>query len=417
MPTLMTPKAFREVLQEEAAEERKTKTIHKAYKFRLKPSEDKAKQFAQIAGVCRLVWNLCLKQRKIVYSSRKKPLNSYAQNPEITQLRQIYDWIKEVPSQVLQQKVRDLDTAYKNFFEGRAEFPDFKKKGKAADSFRFPQGFRIDNRRILLPKIGWVGFFMSQSIKGQLRHVTISRAGKHWFASVCCEVAITPAAPKAKDVGIDMGIKKLCAMSDGWIVENPSVLDRYANKLAKLQRHLARKIKFSKNFYKLKSKITALHIKIANTRRDHAHKTTTSIAKNHGLVVLEDLDVKGMSKSSKGTIDNPGSNVAQKSGLNRGILDAGWGEFRRQVEYKVGWASGIVVAVNPRNTSRKCSACGHTAKENRLTQADFLCAACGHADDADVNAAINILQAGHAWIVCQASGAIMPPTTEIVLAA
>jgi len=121
-----------------------------------------------------------------------------------------------------------------------------------------------------------------------------------------------------------MCIKKLCAMSDGKIVANPAVLDRYAKKLARLQRHLARKTKFSKNFYKLKAKITDLHIKIANTRRDHAHKTTTLIAKNHGLVVLEDLNLKGMSKSAKGTIDNPGRQVRQKSDLNRVITDAGW---------------------------------------------------------------------------------------------
>ena len=330
---------------------------------------------------------------------------------EITQLRQIYDWIKDAPAQVLQQKVRDLDAAYRNFFEGRAEFPEFKKKGKSADSFRFPQGFRIDNRRIFLPKIGWVGFFKSQSIKGNLGHVTVSRKGKHWFASVACKVEIADVAPKVKAVGIDMGTKKLCAMSDGKIIVNPAVLDRYAEKLAKMQRHLARKIKFSKNFYKLKTKITALHIKIANTRRDHTHKTTTLIAKNHGLVVLEDLNVKGMIASAKGTIDEPGRNVRQKSGLNCVILDAGWGEFRRQLEYKVGWANGIVVAVNPRNTSRKCSVCSHTAKENRLTQADFVCVACGHVDDADVNAAINILRAGHARLACQVTGDSIPAAT------
>jgi len=388
-----------------------TKTIHKAYKVRLKLSEEQAKQFARTAGVCRLVWNLCLKQRTMVYSSRKKSMSSAVQMREITQLRQAYDWIKDAPSQVLQQKVLDLDKAYKNFFEGRADFPEFKKKGKTVDSFRFPQGFRIDNRRILLPKIGWVGFFKSQPIKGDLRHVTVSRTGKHWFASITCEVVIASAAPRVKDVGIDMGIKKLCAMSDGKIVANPAVLDRYAKKLAKLQRHLARKTKFSKNFNKLKAKITALHIKIANTRRDHAHKTTTSIAKNHGLVVLEDLNVKGMSKSAKGTIEDPGRNVRQKAGLNRGITDAGWGEFRRQLEYKVGWANGIVVAVNSRNTSRKCSSCGHTAKENRLTQAGFICVACSHADDADVNAAINILRAGHARLACQVTGDSMPAAT------
>jgi len=387
------------------------KIIHKAYKFRLKPTEAQQGQFARIAGVCRLVWNLCLEQRTLIFSSRKLFLSSYRQLPEVTQLRHEYDWIGDVPSQVLQQKVRDLDIAYKNFFEGRAAFPERKKKGKATDSFRFPQGFQIDNRRIFLPKVGWVGFFKSWPIKGKLRHVTVSRKGKHWYASVACEVEIANEAPKAKAIGIDMGVEKLCAMSDGTIVENPTALKQYAKELARLQRKLARKTKFSRNFYKLKAKIVTLHIKIADTRRDHAHKTTTSIAKNHGLVVLEDLRVKAMSKSAKGTKQDPGRNICQKSGLNRVILDAGWGEFRRLVEYKVAWSNGIVVAVDPKNTSRECPICGHTAKENRCTQADFICVACGHADNADVNAAINILRAGHARIACRANGDPMPSAT------
>ena len=138
------------------------------------------------------------------------------------------------------------------------------------------------------------------------------------------------------------------------------------------------------------------------------HKTTTTIAKNHGLVVLEDLRVKVMSKSAKGRIDNPGRNIRRKAGLNRGILDAGWGEFRRQLEYKVGWANGVLIAVDPKNTSRRCPVCGYTAKENRMTQAGFVCVRCGHADDADVNAAINILRAGHARLACGEIGAIRP---------
>ena len=386
----------------------KLKTIHKTYRFRLKPSDAQKRQFAQVAGVCRLVWNLCLEQRVTIYSSRRKSLNSYNQLSEVTQLRHEYDWIGAVPSQVLQQKVRDLDVAYKNFFAGRANFPERKKKGKSADSFRFPQGFQIDNRRIFLPKIGWVGFFKSQSIRGKLRHVTISRNGNLWFASVCCEVAIADVTPKKTAVGIDMGIAKLCAMSDGQIIANPRSFDRHKGKLAKLQRKLARKKKFSRNFSKLKARIAALHTKIANTRRDHIHKTTTSIAKNHGLIVIEDLRVKAMSKLAKDAIDNPGRNVRPKTGLNRGILDAGWGEFRRQLEYKVGWANGVVVAVDPKNTSRRCPVCGHTAKENRMTQTDFMCVNCGHTDDADVNAAINILRAGHARLACGEIGAIRP---------
>ena len=384
------------------------KTINKAHRFRLKPDTGQEHQLARIAGVCRLVWNLCLEQRKVVYSSRRITLNSYSQLPDVTILRGEYDWIREIPSQVLQQKVRDLDIAYKNFFEGRAAFPEQKKKGKSVDSFRFPQGFKIDNRRIFLPKIGWVGFFKSQGITGKPKHMTVSRNGKHWFVSVCCEVDIADAVPKSKAVGIDMGIAKLCVLSDGTIVENPKIIARYSRRMATLQRRLSRKVKHSHNFLKQKAKITALHTKIANTRRDFIHKTTTTIAKNHGLVVLEDLRVKNMSKSAKGTVENPGKMVKQKFGLNRSILDAAWGKFRRQLEYKVGWANGMVLFVDPKNTSRRCPECGHTAKENRLTQADFICVACGYAADADITAAGNILRAGHARLACGEIGAVRP---------
>lgn len=384
------------------------KTINKAHRFRLKPDTGQEHQLARIAGVCRLVWNLCLEQRKTVYASRRITLNSYRQLPDVTILRGEYDWIQEIPSQVLQQKVRDLDIAYKNFFEGRAAFPEQKKKGKSVDSFRFPQGFKIDNRHIFLPKIGWVGFFKSQGITGKPKHMTVSRNGKHWFVSVCCEVDIADAVPKSKAVGIDMGIAKLCVLSDGTIVENPKIIARYSRRMATLQRRLSRKVKHSHNFLKQKAKITALHTKIANTRRDFIHKTTTTIAKNHGLVVLEDLRVKNMSKSAKGTVENPGKMVKQKFGLNRSILDAAWGKFRRQLEYKVGWANGMVLFVDPKNTSRRCPECGHTAKENRLTQADFICVACGYAADADITAAGNILRAGHARLACGEIGAVRP---------
>jgi putative transposase len=197
------------------------KTIHKAYKFRLKATTEQSTKFAQIAGVCRLTWNLCLAQRVLEYSSHKRSLNSYQLDPEITQLRKEYDWVKDVPSQVLQQANRNLDQAYTNFFKGIADFPEFKKKGKSKDSFRFPQGFQIDNGRVFLPKIGWIGFFKSQRIKGIPKHVTVSRNGKHWFVSICCEVEIADVAPKASDIGIDMGIVKLCAMSNGTVIENP----------------------------------------------------------------------------------------------------------------------------------------------------------------------------------------------------
>ena len=163
----------------------------------------------------------------------------------------------------------------------------------------------MDNRRIFLPKIGWIGFFKSREIRGTIRHITISRYGMHWYVSVTCAVEIPSEASKAAAVGIDMGVKKLCALSDGSIVENPDCLQQHGKQLARLQRRLAGKQKYSRNFFKLKAKITAIHAIIADTRKDHAHKTTTAIAKNHGLVALEDLRVKADEQIGEGIDRQP----------------------------------------------------------------------------------------------------------------
>lgn len=182
--------------------------------------------------------------------------------------------------------------------------------------------------------------------------------------------------------------------------------------LRKAQQALSRKVKRSNNWKKQKRKITRLHARIADVRNDFLHKTSTAISKNHAVVVLEDLIVKNMSASAKGTVENPGRNVRLKTGLNRSILDQGWFEFRRQLEYKLAWAGrgGVVIAVPQRNTSRTCPQCSYISADNRKTQAAFCCVQCGHAGHADLVAAINIKRAGHARLACEVSGATMPPT-------
>jgi putative transposase len=160
------------------------------------------------------------------------------------------------------------------------------------------------------------------------------------------------------------------------------------------------KVKFSSNWKKAKAKVRKIHTGIANARKDFLHKTTTTISQNHALVCVEDLQVRNMSKSSQGTADAPGKNVRQKSGLNRSILDQGWGEFRRQLAYKLEWNGGTLLAVPPHNTSRTCPACGHISKENRLTQAQFRCVDCGYENNADVVGAINVLARGHRVLAC-----------------
>lgn len=201
-------------------------------------------------------------------------------------------------------------------------------------------------------------------------------------------------------VGLDAGITKLATLSDGTVFEPVNSFKTSQKKLATLQRQLSRKVKFSANWQKQKRKIQRLHSHIANIRKDYLHKATTKISKNHAMIAIEDLKVSNMSKSAKGTAEQHGRNVKAKSGLNRAILDQGWHEMRRQLEYKQLWRSGQVLAVPPAYTSQRCACCGHTAKENRLSQSKFECLECGYTENADIKGARNILAAGHSVLAC-----------------
>ncbi|WP_259397920.1 transposase [Vibrio sp. SG41-7] len=165
--------------------------------------------------------------------------------------------------------------------------------------------------------------------------------------------------------------------------------------LAKLQRQLKNKKKFSENWKRLKRKIQKVHSKIANARTDYLHKTSTKITNNHGMIAIEDLKVSNMSKSAKGDAENHGKNVAAKSGLNKSILDQGWYEFRRQLTYKQDWKGGVLIAVPPHFTSQTCPCCEHVSKDNRQTQSNFECVECGFNENADLVGSINILSKAH----------------------
>lgn len=208
-----------------------------------------------------------------------------------------------------------------------------------------------------------------------------------------------------------MGIANFATLSDGQTIAPVSALERHRKRLARYQRIMARRQKFSKNWNKAKSKVQKVQRVIADTRKDFLHKTSTAISQNHAVVYVEDLQVKNMSASAAGTIEKPGRNVAAKSGLNRAILDQGWGEFRRQLQYKLEWLGGELIPVPPQYTSQTCPNCGHACAENRKTQAVFRCVRCDYGNHADMVGAINILRAGQARRACQASGAVMPPAT------
>lgn len=209
-----------------------------------------------------------------------------------------------------------------------------------------------------------------------------------------------PVHPATSIVGIDVGIARFATLSDGSHIEPLNTFRKHQRRLARYQRALSRKTKFSSNWKKAKARVRKIHTRIANVRKDFLHKATTAISKNHAIVCIEDLQVRNMSKSAAGSSDSPGRNVRAKSGLNKSILDQGWFEFRRQLEYKQVWLGGDVLAVPARNTSRTCPACGHVSADNRQTQAKFACVECGYENNADMVGAINVLERGHRLLAC-----------------
>ena len=312
-------------------------------------------------------------------------------------------FLKIAPAQTFQQTLKNFDRALQDAFDKKQhskKFPILKKRG-ISDSFRYPQSFKIKGNQIFLPKIGWVKYFNSKKVEGTPKNVTVSRNGEYWFVSIQIEFKIpTPVHPSKKIIGIDLGIANFATFSDGNILKPLNSFRRTEKQLGKAQKDLTKKIKFSSNWKKQKRNVQRIHTKIANTRKDFLHKKSTTIANENQVVILEDLKVSNMSKSAKGTLEKPGKNVNAKAELNKAILDQGWFEFKRQIEYKLNWMGGEMVLINLKNISCKCSVCGYTSKKNRTTQSKFFCIECGHTQNADINASLNILTAGHAVLAC-----------------
>ncbi|WP_459571316.1 RNA-guided endonuclease InsQ/TnpB family protein, partial [Cupriavidus sp. 8B] len=235
------------------------------------------------------------------------------------------------------------------------------------------------------------------------------QALKEWYVSILTQREVEQPVPSGPAVGIDVGVARFATLSDRTYLAPLARFKRHEQRLAKYQRRMSRKQKGSSNWKRVKARVQRIQAHIANTRLDFLHKASNTISKNHAMIAVEDLQVRNMSKSASGTADAPGRNIRAKSGLNKAILDQGWFEFRRQLEYKTDWRGGFFVAVPPQNTSRTCPCCGHASAENRRTQAKFACVACGFEEHADVVGAINVLRAGHARFACEVSGAVRPP--------
>jgi len=327
------------------------KTINLAYKFKLVPTSVHESHFSSWAGTCRFLYNVCLEHRIVSWNQYRKSVSYYDQANELKTLKRMegFEWIKDAPAQILQQAMRNCDRSFKNFFHSSFGFPKFKRKGQG-DSFRFPDpkqfSLRTVSRRkafLKLPKIGEVALRLSRPVMGKIKNATVKRESDGWYVSFCCEQDISPAQKHLPSVGIDRGISESFVLSSDAKDKTPLSFSlplqckEIRKRIQVLQRRLRKKKRFSKKWQQAQKEIRKLHAKISKIRHDFLHKASTFISKNHGYVVLEDLKIKNMSKSARGSLKTPGKRVTQKSGLNREILFQGWGIFANQLNYKLEW--------------------------------------------------------------------------------
>ncbi|WP_431820972.1 RNA-guided endonuclease InsQ/TnpB family protein [Burkholderia sp. F1] len=377
-----------------------------AFKFELMPTGEQRRDMCRFAGSCRFVFNKALALQRTNHEAGGKFIGYVAMGKHLTAWRNGTEtpWLKDAPVHPLQQALKNLERAYKNFFAGRTAYPRFRKRGRC-DSFRYPDPKQIKldqvNNRIFLPKLGWLRYRNSRDVLGEVRNATVSRNAGRWFVSIQTAREVAQPVPKATSaIGIDLGVARFATMSDGSFLASLNSFKRHEARLHRAQRAMSRKAKFSNNWRKAKARIQRIHARIGNARRDYLHKATTTISQNHAMVCIEDLQVRNMSRSAAGSRDAPGKSVRAKAGLNKAILDQGWFEFRRQLDYKMTWHGGWLIVVPPANTSRTCPVCHCVSAENRQTQAAFRCVACGHEAHADVVGAINILARGHRVAAC-----------------
>ncbi|MGE0010508.1 MAG: RNA-guided endonuclease InsQ/TnpB family protein [Candidatus Babeliales bacterium] len=364
------------------------KMIQKTFSFRLKPTKEQLILFAKFAGSTRYIFNYGLALIKEAMEGKQKvPTYTDIAN-KLPYLKRSTEtaWLKEIHSQVLQHSLKNLESAFKHFFrrlknKEKPGFPRFKKKGDN-DSFRYPQGVSCGNAKVYLPKIGWVAYRDSRLIEGIIKQATIKREGKHWNIHIVCEIEIDiqkVSVSEKKAIGIDLGIKNFAYLSDGQVIENQKILNTYLKKLAFLQRHYAHKKKGSNNQKKIAVKVAKVHRLIKNIRKDFHHKLSTNIAKNHGVVAVENLNIKGMVLNRR---------------LSRAIADAGWCGFVNYLEYKCIWLGKNFVKVGRfLPSSKQCSSCGNVQNISLQTRV-YTCGNCGLQLDRDLNASLNIRAAG-----------------------
>ena len=353
----------------------------KSFKYRLYPDGDQIELLEKHFGSVRFVYNLALETKMNAYNGNKINLSRFDLQKQMVDLKQDYEWLKEVNSQSLQSSLLNLDNAYKNFFKTKIGFPKFKKKSYK-NSFSVPQSVIIINDELFIPKFKLgIKMIIDRKYKGTIKSATISKTvtGKY-FVSILCETGeIIPEKKPINSettVGIDLGIKDFLIFSDGRKIKNSNFYKNKLDFLKFLQRKLSKQNIKSNRYKKTKQRIGSHHEYITNQRQDFLHKLSTEITNQYDTICLEDLNVKGMIKNH---------NLAQS------IQDVSWSEFTRMINYKSEWKGKNVIQI-PRfyPSSKTCSSCGYIYTKLTLDIREWICPVCGEKHDRDVNAAKNI---------------------------
>ena len=366
------------------------KQILKAYKVRLYPTIDQQVFFAKSFGCVRFIWNKMLSDKIEHYKETKTTLKNYP-----AQYKKEFEWLQEVDSLALSKVERHLQKAYQSFFKNGTGFPKFKKKGQR-DSYTTNNQkgtVAITNNTVKLPKIGHIPAKFPNKINGLIKSATISRtpSGKY-YVSLLVKTIATLLPKTHSNIGIDLGLTDFIVLSDGTKVANPKFLSKLQHKLARAQKILAkrravaevanRKLSDSRNYQKQKFKVAKVYEKITNSRTDFLHKLSFNLIKNHDVIAIEDLNIKGMVKNHK---------------LAKAISDSSWSTFTTMLAYKAQWYGKTLVKIDRWYPSSKtCSGCNHllTKAELPLSLRSWDCPSCLQTNDRDINASINILNEG-----------------------